>query len=84
MAKNVPLLEFATTILYNLGIGIIQQTTNMHTVGAVHERPGSTRSVFRIRLAHTPDAASAAGRFVNRPYYFVTVNTLLFNQRDVH
>ena len=33
-----------------LGIGFIQQTTNMHTVGAVHERPGSTRSVFRIRL----------------------------------
>ena len=38
------------SILYYLGIGFIQQTTNMHTVGAVHERPGSTRSVFRIRL----------------------------------
>ena len=37
-------------IYYFLGIGFIQQTTNMHTVGAVHERPGSTQSVFRIRL----------------------------------
>ena len=37
-------------VFFYLGIGFIQQTTNMHTVGAVHERPGSTRSVFRIRL----------------------------------
>ena len=37
-------------IYYFLGIGFIQQATNMHTVGAVHERPGSAQSVFRIRL----------------------------------
>ena len=44
------LYVYTAIIKQYMGIGFIQQTTNMHTVGAVHERPGSTRSVFRIRL----------------------------------
>ena len=35
---------------YTIGFSDSPGPTNMHTVGAVHERPGSTRSVFRIRL----------------------------------
>ncbi len=32
-----------------MGIGFTQQTITAYIVGAVHERPGSIKSVFRIR-----------------------------------
>jgi len=51
-----------------MGIGLTQQKIKRRSVGAVHERPGSTRSVFAFARAHSQDAGYAAGRFVNRPY----------------
>lgn len=42
-----------------VGIGLTQQTSKMHIVGAVHERPDSTQTGFRIRL----------GAFTGRSYY---------------
>ena len=55
-------------IYYFLGIGFIQQTTNMHTVGPFTNGPAVHNRFFGFAWAHSPDAASAAGRVVNRPY----------------
>ena len=64
-------------VFFYLGIGFIQQTTNMHTVGAVHERPAVHDRFFGFAWAHSPDAAPAAGRFVNRPYGHTGVKPIL-------